>query len=268
MTTSPTAITPPRSVFSRVVVGVDGSYESREAARLAAALADGELTLLAVFDAIPAYAGTTVGMTTVSALDPDVQRQAAEDALRGAVDALEGTRVTQRLARGRPWEEILREAERDHATVVVAGSHGNGRASGILAGSTATELIHKAPCSVLVTRDVRHRVPASIAVGVDGSPESAAAYTTARALAARIGAKLRPVIAAGGKGVDTRRATEIAGDDHEYLLDDPVTALTVAAVDADLLVVGSRGLHGLRSLGSVSERVAHRARSSVLIVRG
>jgi len=37
--------------------------------------------------------------------------------------------------------------------------------------------------------------------------------------------------------------------------------------DADLLVIGSRGLHGFRALGSVSEKVAHRAESSVLVVR-
>jgi nucleotide-binding universal stress UspA family protein len=49
--------------------------------------------------------------------------------------------------------------------------------------------------------------------------------------------------------------------------DEPATALVAAAAEADLLVVGSRGLHGLKALGSVSERVAHRARCSVLIVR-
>ena len=36
---------------------------------------------------------------------------------------------------------------------------------------------------------------------------------------------------------------------------------------ADLLVLGSRGLHGLAAIGSVSEQVAHRAKSSVLVVR-
>lgn len=36
---------------------------------------------------------------------------------------------------------------------------------------------------------------------------------------------------------------------------------------ADLVVVGSRRLQGLKSLGSVSERVAHRASCSVLVVR-
>lgn len=40
-----------------------------------------------------------------------------------------------------------------------------------------------------------------------------------------------------------------------------------ASLEADLVVVGSRGLHGLVGLGSVSERVAHRARCSVLVVR-
>jgi nucleotide-binding universal stress UspA family protein len=44
--------------------------------------------------------------------------------------------------------------------------------------------------------------------------------------------------------------------------------LLVAASDsADLVLVGSRGLHGLKALGSVSERVAHQVRSSVLVVR-
>jgi len=47
----------------------------------------------------------------------------------------------------------------------------------------------------------------------------------------------------------------------------PVEALLAASAEADLLIVGSRGLHGFDSLGSVSERIAHRARSSVLIVR-
>jgi nucleotide-binding universal stress UspA family protein len=43
--------------------------------------------------------------------------------------------------------------------------------------------------------------------------------------------------------------------------------LVDAALCGDLLIVGNRGLHGLRALGSVSERVAHGARSSVLVVR-
>jgi nucleotide-binding universal stress UspA family protein len=47
----------------------------------------------------------------------------------------------------------------------------------------------------------------------------------------------------------------------------PVGALLEASEQADLVVLGSRGLHGLRALGSVSERVAHEASCSVLVVR-
>jgi nucleotide-binding universal stress UspA family protein len=46
-----------------------------------------------------------------------------------------------------------------------------------------------------------------------------------------------------------------------------LAAQTVAAGRADLVVVGSRGLRGLRALGSVSERVADGASCSTLVVR-
>ena len=67
--------------------------------------------------------------------------------------------------------------------------------------------------------------------------------------------------------MDTGYPNRIAGHRYEKLTDEPVRALVAASADADLLVVGSRGLDGLRALGSVSERVAHRARCSTLIVR-
>jgi nucleotide-binding universal stress UspA family protein len=46
-----------------------------------------------------------------------------------------------------------------------------------------------------------------------------------------------------------------------------VDALAAASAEADLVVVGSRGLHGFRSLGSVSERIAHTAACSTLVYR-
>jgi nucleotide-binding universal stress UspA family protein len=42
---------------------------------------------------------------------------------------------------------------------------------------------------------------------------------------------------------------------------------TAAREGVSLVVLGSRGLSGVRALGSVSERVAHRARCSVLVAR-
>ena len=50
---------------------------------------------------------------------------------------------------------------------------------------------------------------------------------------------------------------------------DPGTVIVDAAKDADLVVVGSRGLNPLQRLllGSVSSKVVHRAESDVLVVR-
>jgi nucleotide-binding universal stress UspA family protein len=255
--------------FSSVLAGVDGSAESREAARQAATLAgsDGRLTLVAVYDVAPGIVGGT-GTRTPPYHDEDLQRQAAEAALEDARGAVAGAREpNEKVARGNVLNELLGEIDRERHTLVAVGSHGVGRIRGILAGSTATELIHKAPCSVLVAREAGGGFPTRIVVWVDGSPESAAAFTVAQGLAERFGAELRPIAATGGKGVDQQRIAEIVGDGREDRAESPVSALTAAAADADLLLVGSRGLHGLGSLGSVSERVAHKAKCSVLIVR-
>jgi nucleotide-binding universal stress UspA family protein len=45
-----------------------------------------------------------------------------------------------------------------------------------------------------------------------------------------------------------------------------VTVSTANEVDASLIVMGSRRLEGLRAMGSVSRRVVHQARCSVLLV--
>ena len=50
---------------------------------------------------------------------------------------------------------------------------------------------------------------------------------------------------------------------------DPGDVIVEAAQDADLVIVGSRGLNPLKRLllGSVSSKVVHRAESDVLVVR-
>jgi nucleotide-binding universal stress UspA family protein len=256
------------TIFRRILLGVDGSPESREAGRQAALLLEPgwELALLAAVSVPPAVAsGAVWGVPAY--VDDDVQRAAAKDSLEQARAKLRGVSPRTKLVRDGAWHALIREAERTRATLIAVGSHGIGRAEGIVMGSTTTEVIHKAPCSVLVARGAEPDFPRKIVVGVDGSPHSIAAYEVARHLRARYDAELWPVFARGGKGVDERLVASIVGHHYEALPDKPVKALVAAAADADLVIVGSRGLHGLDSLGSVSERVAHQARSSVLIVR-
>jgi nucleotide-binding universal stress UspA family protein len=263
----------PQTVFSRVLVGVDSSEESREAARQAAALAEGQLTLLAAYDITATLVdGTPIGAPVYYVGAPvsyieDLQRETAKDALSRVLEDVAAAAPTGKIVRGGIWDALIREAEREKITLIAVGSHGVGRMSGILMGSVATNVIHKAPCSVLVARKNSDAFPRKIVVGIDGSPESRAAYAAASRLAERFETELVAVVALGGEPVDRNLVDLVVGHHREELPDEPVQALVAAAAEADLLVVGSRGLHGLKALGSVSERVAHEARSSVLIVR-
>ncbi|HEX2432309.1 MAG TPA: universal stress protein [Gaiellaceae bacterium] len=232
------------SIFGRVLVGIDDSPESLEAARQAATLARGPITLLAAYDLTDAVIGGAVPPAPVY-FDEGPVRERAQESLERAKRELVPVVPVVKIAKGRGWEILLDEISDEHHTLVAVGSHGAGRAKGILIGSTATELIHKAPCPVLVARTPLKQFPSSIVVGVDGSKESAVADAVARDLAERFGAQL----------------------ERYENLPNPVEGLVEAGMEADLLVVGSRGLHGIKALGSVSERVAHEARCSVLIVR-
>lgn len=250
----------PESTFSRMLVGVDGSDEAIEAARQAALLTEGQVTLLAVYEAGPRVVGGT-------RMPPHLDEASASDGLERTLEALgERSDVAGKIVQGCPWDELIDEIERTRDTIVVVGSHGISRARGILIGSTATELVHKASCSVLVTRG-EARIPRRLVVGVDGSPESARAYAVARDLAGRLGAHMRTVVDHGGTPVDTDLVRAITRGGIEETYHEPVRALVGASGIVDLVVVGSRGLHGLKALGSVSERVAHQAECSVLVVR-
>jgi nucleotide-binding universal stress UspA family protein len=256
-------------IFERVLVGVDQSPASLEAARQAAALTGsiGTLTLLGAWTVPPPTIGV-VAQSFSEPIDDKLVRRPAEDAVAAAEKAIEELATpTTMIVRGLAWDALIEEAKRSNATVVVVGSHGQARLRGILLGSTATELVHKSPCSVLVVRPSDQQFPRRIVAGVDGSPHSAAAYGVARDIGSRTGGELWPVVAHGGDDVDKDAVDAILGHRREDLPDDPVRGLVAASADADLVVVGSRGLHGLKALGSVSERVAHQAHASVLIVR-
>jgi nucleotide-binding universal stress UspA family protein len=254
------------TIFSRILVGIDGSRESLESVRQAALLEQpgGSLTLVAAWSLAPPLVAPLATLPPADA-DELATRSEAESFLRVAQEQLPTAKTV--VVHGVAGPALIDECNRSAATLVAVGSHGISRPVGILVGSTATRLVHDAPCSVLLTRPQRELIPRRIAVGVDGSAESAAAYAVARALADRFDADLNVVVAEGGEVLDPAAVSLIAGDGFRVIPEEPVPVLVAASADADLLVLGSRGLHGLKALGSVSERVAHRAACSTLIVR-
>jgi nucleotide-binding universal stress UspA family protein len=251
--------------FKRVLGAVDDSAAGAVAARVAARTArpEGSLTLVSVDETALAVHGGF--MAPVLATQLEEHGEAALHRGRAAADAIHGL-WTRRLE-GDPVECLLAEIDERETTLLVVGSHGYRRATGILFGLVGSTILHEAPCSVLVAREERpdEPWPHSIVVGVDGSPESAAAAAAARELATRFGAQLR-FVAATGDHVDLAAARAIAPA-LEVRDAGAVDELRGLSELADLVVVGSRGLKGLRALGSVSERIAHEAECSVLVVR-
>jgi len=229
--------------FDHVLVGVDGTAPALEACRQAVRVA---------------APGTPIELAAAAHLVKAIRtghnaariaRELRDDAERALVEAARvvGPRARPHFLNGPPTDALLLERERTGASLMIVGSHGHRRTTEILIGGVAGELLHVAPCSVLIARSPADpaRFPSSIVAGFDGSPPSTTGLAVARQLASRLGARVSVI-------------ENVA---------EPVAALVAASHTADLVVVGSRGLTGIRALGSVSERVAHHALCSVLVVR-
>ncbi len=249
-------------IFKRILCGVDGTPESLVAVRQAVRLqdADGVLYVAAV---APLAKAAHAGIAAPHAAE--LMQQEAEAALADARAIAPS--ASGKLVNGEPVAVLLREVEAEQATLVAVGSHGRGRAAGMLLGTVAARMLRDAPCSVLVARAARdpETWPRSLVAGVDGSAESAAAFGVARFVADRFGGSIRAVAASADHF--EREAAQAVTSELEEQPGRAVDVLATASDSADLVIVGSRGLHGLKALGSVSERVAHQARSSVLLVR-
>ena len=250
-------------LFSRVVVGVDGTEWGFGALRQTLLLAP---ELGATVDAVTALDTAAAVWTGFAAGDWfELLEREAQNTRAEAAAMIEG-RGTARVISGKPVP-VLRQARDDaDATLLALGGRRSSRLLGILLGDTVTELLHDGRCSVLVARPATDGEwePRGLVVGMDGSPAALAALRSADEIATRLGASVE-VVAAGGIAAepdDTEWAKRIDRRDES----NPALALIERSRDADLLVVGSRGLHGLRALGSVSEKVAHQAHCSVLVV--
>lgn len=195
-----------------------------------------------------------------------------------------GIPFDSRIVEGFPGHELPRLVRSLKTDLVVVGSHGHGPVDRLLLGSVADTVKNHASCSVLVAKG-----PADlgrIVVAVDGSSASKAAAHAGLALARKWGSDVRivhgfrmAVFSHPDEAVEefreVLRETKIpsGGKNLHYrlVLDRPVAAILSEASDsgAGLIVMGSRGLGAVRSalLGSTSNAVAHRALTSVLLVR-
>lgn len=147
-----------------IVCGIDGSANSREAARAAASVAklDAEtLVLVYVQEAlvlgVDALAGATpVALASTAHLDADRQRMHVElerEAVRLAADF--GIEVRHTIRTGLPDTELVRVAEEEEAELLVVASLGRRAATMWRFGSVADRLSQSSPVPLLVVRDAR-----------------------------------------------------------------------------------------------------------------
>lgn len=131
----------------RVIVGVDGSATSLDALRWAAAEArarDADLDVVHAWQLPMSSASPYVvpDFSTMEAAGRAVLDAAIAD------PALADARVHPHFVHDSPGRALLARA--DDAGLVVVGSRGHGRVAGAILGSVSRQLLHHAPCPVVV----------------------------------------------------------------------------------------------------------------------
>jgi nucleotide-binding universal stress UspA family protein len=274
----------------RLMVGFDGSDGGCDALELARTMASAAEASALVVSVIP-YGPLPVDFETLEG----EAAATAESLFAQARDRLDDLDVeTRGFGGGSPAEVMTDIAEAEQIDLIVIGSPHRGVVGRALIGSVAENLLHGAPCSVVVAprgyAAERHEPFRRVAVAYDGTPEAKAALRQAEAVATRANGTVEvltvvaPPAAMPGlvgyapieppepdrilneaiKSVDRR-----LGAKGRRLDGPPAAMLAEACADgAELLVVGSRGYGPVMRvlLGSVSTKLVRIAPCPVLVV--
>ena len=263
-----------RAPFPRIVCGASGTRSSQVAVEQALEVAghDGTVRFLAITDA------RGVGPNRMAGTGEPRAERALAAARQAARDA--GVAASAELCHHPDPRRVLVETARS-SDLLVLGGHVHSRGEGLFLGSAAVYALHAATVPVLVARPVPagRRLAERVMVAAAGAEGDRHAARVAAELAVRGGGSLTFLHVDRPYGPDVHRhLAEAAADAIAITGTEPVDvsvkghgpdALVVVAdeLEATLLVLGSRSLSGLRALGSVSERVAARARCPVLVMR-
>ena len=145
-------------MFTRIVVGTDGSDTAAEAVRQAldlAKLSGAQLSIVSAYEPLPKRRVEE----EKQAAPADVQYEIGprEDVNlvldAAAADARkEGIEAQTHPVQGEPAEAILNVAEETKADLIVVGNKGMTGARRFLLGSVPNNVSHHAPCSVIIVR--------------------------------------------------------------------------------------------------------------------
>lgn len=131
-----------------IVVGVDGSRESRSALRWAARIAeaiDARIEVVMTWEFLPNYGWA--GVPPIAVPQAELEDQLAQivtEVFNGEVPS----ELTSRVVEGSAAASLV--AESKNAQLVVVGSRGHGGFAGLLLGSVSAKVAEHAACPVLV----------------------------------------------------------------------------------------------------------------------
>jgi nucleotide-binding universal stress UspA family protein len=254
---------------NELVVGFDGSDQSRSALRWAAALA-----VAGAVDLVVAEAWTGGERVASEEIGDRVTSDLADVSAEVLAGTAPGVRVEFEALFGSPAAALLHRATPDSGLVL--GSRGRGGFAGLLLGSVSRACIEHAPCPVVILRG-DHPAPSAgtaILVGHDGSPSADRALQWAAELAGLTGAEvvvayiwrasaseMRPRLhgrLTADAAQSVRRWAEDVGPQVRPMEVEGEARMELVKLaerlDAGLLVVGRRGAGDLRALrlGSVA----------------
>ena len=292
---APEALAAP--TLKRILVAVDGSPGSRHALAWGAELAKRFKAHLQVISVAPSpeVVAIMAGLSragghwaTAGAVYDECNETARHDLDKARAYLKErGIAAEVDLQSGRPASAIVDFAIANGSDLVVLGSHGHGLAERLNLGSIGSAVKHHVPCSVLVARGPP--TVKRVILATDGSQRSRLAVRLGRDIAAAFAAPatLAHVIDMNSYGLARtekvkrgkalmieermREMQSSEGLDTSVSYGPPAKQLRklAKAQKASLIVLGSRGLGGLKglALGSVSDALTHKADQSVLVVK-
>ncbi|UCE63933.1 MAG: universal stress protein [Nitrospirota bacterium] len=285
----------------RVLLGVDGSKGSQEAAKAIVHLSPPEEVILLNVVKVPnlAYQSAWLRIKDLSIIVEEEMRKEGEAVLEGIAAELSSyaKSITPQIENGDPGEVILNVAGAAKVTLIVLGARGLNRLSEMVFGSVSHRVMSHAICPTLIVKSPIQRM-SSVLVPIEGAEDAHRAMdflakkpfrefphiTVLHAVpfaqphwleGALIPEGYRNELMVAGEALNSQIVAGLASLGYEavsLLLDGPPVELIVKAVrerQPDLMIVGSHGRKGLSRfvLGSVAHAVVHRASCSMMVLR-
>lgn len=141
--------------YSNIVVAIDYSPATKAILERVRSLASGPATVITLLHVVeylpPLLIAEEPFPTEMWMVDEDKLIERASKTMQQLTGQLAGYVVNGVVVAGVAREEICELAQAKHADLIIAGSHGRHGMRRLL-GSTATALVHHAPCDVLLVR--------------------------------------------------------------------------------------------------------------------